>query len=132
MLSSKELDNRDKVESDRTPILPCDACGKTFQRPEELRQHIDFAHLKGKRLFCDYCGEGCTTLFSLYEHINCYHHWRYCALCSFKTLSLPRMQQHCKAHAHRFCCPGCDYLADKTEVIYIHQLFSEKCSKYVT
>ncbi|XP_013162657.1 PREDICTED: zinc finger protein 135-like isoform X2 [Papilio xuthus] len=131
----------------------CDHCGKTYNRKNQLEQHMIYKHLPRK---CDICGQVCKSAHSLGAHKRICRpdkHFdgnapelSYCVECDKQYDSVEKYQNHLRtAVQHKspltvsFPCPDCGktfsrkvYMSNHYQLVHMKksQHYCDICNKY--
>ncbi|CAG9763076.1 unnamed protein product [Ceutorhynchus assimilis] len=97
--------------SEDKPDLICVQCGKLFNHPKSLKNHMH-QHRRCKTFPCSVCGKILTSQASLRDHLRIHTGERpfICELCSQEFSKLQSLKNHMVVHTKekRFSCKLCD------------------------
>ncbi|XP_063390618.1 zinc finger protein 2-like [Cydia fagiglandana] len=125
---------RRTIDTDMTIIYMCDSCGKTFQRKNNLIQHIqlhlnkensDSKYMTFKHHMCEVCGKLFTQIGHLFRHIRTHKGEKYaCNICKKEYTRYNNLREHnCDRNRQKpYSCEICNKHFTRKMVLKKHKL----------
>ena len=114
------LSHQERVHLKLKPHM-CDICGKSFYRPDKLKQHIKILHNEdtdgSNQYTCDKCGISYKWKTSLRVHMETHQKYHMCTLCEKVFIGRPAMKKHMQKE-HQ--------VSDKCENLFICSICSKE------